>query len=175
MAEQSFQRFPNRAAYIQMGRSPDLPTAGTAIRDFAAWLQKVAGLKRGDRMAIMLPNVLQYPIAMFARAACRTDGGQHQSALHRTGTGTPAHRRRLRGASWCSRTSRTYWRRCCRGRGESCHRHQRRGRLGFPKSAIVDFVVRRVRKQVPTWHIPGPLNSVRRWPRDERGLAPQDA
>jgi long-chain acyl-CoA synthetase len=34
-------------------------------RDFGAYLQKVAGLKRGDRVAVMLPNLLQYPIALF--------------------------------------------------------------------------------------------------------------
>ena len=34
-------------------------------RDFAAYLQKVVGLKKGDRVAIMLPNLLQYPIALF--------------------------------------------------------------------------------------------------------------
>ena len=34
-------------------------------RDFAAYLQKVAGLKKGDRMAIMLPNLIQYPVALF--------------------------------------------------------------------------------------------------------------
>ena len=36
-----------------------------ASRAFAAWLQKVAGLKRGDRVALMMPNLLQYPVAMF--------------------------------------------------------------------------------------------------------------
>jgi long-chain acyl-CoA synthetase len=34
-------------------------------RAFGAWLQQRAGLKSGDRIAIMLPNLLQYPIAMF--------------------------------------------------------------------------------------------------------------
>jgi long-chain acyl-CoA synthetase len=36
-----------------------------ASRAFAAWLQKVAKLKRGDRVALMMPNLLQYPVAMF--------------------------------------------------------------------------------------------------------------
>src|SRR5690606_40715126 len=34
-------------------------------RDFAAWLQTHAQLEKGDRIAIMLPNVLQYPIALY--------------------------------------------------------------------------------------------------------------
>ncbi|MCK7495645.1 MAG: AMP-binding protein [Comamonadaceae bacterium] len=36
-----------------------------ASRAFGAWLQKVAGLKRGDRVALMMPNLLQYPVALF--------------------------------------------------------------------------------------------------------------
>ena len=39
---------------------------------FGAWLQKVAGLRKGDRVAIMMPNILQYPIAIMGthRAGC---------------------------------------------------------------------------------------------------------
>jgi len=66
MAEQSFQKFPERSAYIQMGRHLTYRQLDRMSRDIAAWLQNVAGLKPGDRLAIMLPNVLQYPIAMFA-------------------------------------------------------------------------------------------------------------
>ena len=36
-----------------------------ASRAFAAWLQQVARLRRGDRVALMLPNLLQYPVALF--------------------------------------------------------------------------------------------------------------
>ncbi|HTC54239.1 MAG TPA: AMP-binding protein, partial [Steroidobacteraceae bacterium] len=66
MAEQSFATFRERAAYLQMGHRLTYGELDRKSRDLAAWLQNVAGLKRGDRMAIMLPNVLQYPIAMFA-------------------------------------------------------------------------------------------------------------
>src|SRR5476651_1006264 len=34
-------------------------------RAFAAWLQHKSGLQRGDRVALMMPNLLQYPIALF--------------------------------------------------------------------------------------------------------------
>ena len=41
-------------------------------RRFGAWLQKVAGLRKGDRVALMMPNVLQYPVAIVGahRAGC---------------------------------------------------------------------------------------------------------
>ena len=64
MVEESFRRFPERTAFIQMGRQLTYRQLDRMSRDFAAWLQNVAGLRKGDRLAIMLPNTLQYPIAM---------------------------------------------------------------------------------------------------------------
>src|SRR5690242_11096518 len=65
MAERSFAAFPDRRAFTQMGGTLTYRELEQRTRAFAAWLQKRAGLKRGDRLAIMLPNVLQYPIAMI--------------------------------------------------------------------------------------------------------------
>ena len=55
-----------RPAYTSMGRTlryADLDRMGA---DLAAWLQQAAGLSKGDRLAIMLPNVLQYPVSLVA-------------------------------------------------------------------------------------------------------------
>jgi long-chain acyl-CoA synthetase len=51
-------------AFVQMGRSLTYRELDERSRDFAAWLQS-RGLQVGDRLAIMLPNVLQYPIALL--------------------------------------------------------------------------------------------------------------
>ena len=40
---------------------------------FAAYLQKDLGLKKGERIAIQMPNLLQFPIAFIGRVTCRTD------------------------------------------------------------------------------------------------------
>ena len=58
-------RFAERPAFNSMGTVMTFRQLDEASRAFAAWLQKVAGLKRGDRVALMLPNLLQYPVAMF--------------------------------------------------------------------------------------------------------------
>jgi long-chain acyl-CoA synthetase len=63
--EKSCDRFAHLPAYGNMGVSITYRELDEASRAFGAWLQKVAGLKRGDRLAIMLPNLLQYPIALF--------------------------------------------------------------------------------------------------------------
>src|SRR5205823_8980850 len=51
-------------AYVQMGRTLIYRELDQLSRSFAAWLQN-AGFSKGDRLAIMLPNTLQYVIAMF--------------------------------------------------------------------------------------------------------------
>ncbi len=63
--EKSCARFADLPAYGNMGVSITYRELDRASRDFGAYLQKVAGLQRGDRVAIMLPNLLQYPIALF--------------------------------------------------------------------------------------------------------------
>ena len=64
MIEQSLVQFRERSAFVQMGRELTFADLDALSRDFAAWLQNEAGLRKGDRVAIMLPNILQYPIAM---------------------------------------------------------------------------------------------------------------
>jgi long-chain acyl-CoA synthetase len=61
----SCERFADRPAFHSMGTVMSFRQLDEASRAFAAWLQKVAGLKRGDRVALMMPNLLQYPVAMF--------------------------------------------------------------------------------------------------------------
>ena len=61
----SCKRFGELPAYGNMGVSITYRDLDQASREFGAFLQKVVGLKKGERVAIMLPNLLQYPIALF--------------------------------------------------------------------------------------------------------------
>ena len=63
--EQSCKKFGDLPAYGNMGVSITYRELDQASRDFGAFLQKVVGLSKGDRVAIMLPNLLQYPVALF--------------------------------------------------------------------------------------------------------------
>jgi long-chain acyl-CoA synthetase len=71
MLEESFTKFSEREACACMGKSLTYGDLEKTSRALAAWLQSF-GLKRGARVAIMMPNVLQYPIAIAAilRAGC---------------------------------------------------------------------------------------------------------
>ena len=71
MFDRAVQQFAARPAFHSMGRTISYADLERGSRDFGAWLQ-AKGLGRGARVAIMLPNCLQYPIAMFGalRAGC---------------------------------------------------------------------------------------------------------
>ena len=62
--EKSVQQYGDRPAYHSMGRTVTFSELDRLSRDFAAWLQS-RGVAKGGRVAIMMPNCLQYPIAMF--------------------------------------------------------------------------------------------------------------
>lgn len=58
-------RFGDLPAYSSMGTVMSFREVDDASRAFAAWLQQVAELQHGDRVALMMPNLLQYPVALF--------------------------------------------------------------------------------------------------------------
>ncbi|MBP7666487.1 MAG: long-chain-fatty-acid--CoA ligase [Burkholderiaceae bacterium] len=65
LLDESFRNHAARAAYKFMGASFSFGAIDDASRALAAWLQST-GLQRGDRVAIMMPNVPQYPVAVAA-------------------------------------------------------------------------------------------------------------
>ena len=124
-------------------------------RSFAAWLQHKSGLVAGDRVALMMPNLLQYPIALF---------GALRAGMVVVNTNPLYTARELEhqlkdsGAKVIvivenfmhvlqevlPRTDLKHV--LVTGVGDL---------LGFPKGMIVNFVLRHVRKQVPPWKMPG--------------------
>jgi long-chain acyl-CoA synthetase len=63
--EQSCQRFGARDAFRCMGVGLTFDQFEARARDFAAYLTGELGLTKGDRLALMMPNVLQYPVALY--------------------------------------------------------------------------------------------------------------
>lgn len=63
--ERSCRLYQDRNAFSNFGVNLTYRQLDKYTRDFAAYLQQVLHLKKGDRFAIMLPNILQYPVAMF--------------------------------------------------------------------------------------------------------------
>jgi long-chain acyl-CoA synthetase len=153
LIDESCARYADSVAYVQMGRSLTYRELDRLARNFAAYLQKTAGLVKGDRFAIMLPNVLQYPIAMF---------GALRSGLTVVNTNplytAPELEHQLAD---CGATAILVLENFAHVVEKVLPRTKLKhvfvtsvgGLLGLPKSAIVNYVVRKLRKQVPPWHI----------------------
>ncbi|MFT5675026.1 MAG: long-chain acyl-CoA synthetase [Paraglaciecola sp.] len=62
--EQSVAKYANNISYINMGKSITFAELDELSKNFAAYLQN-SGLKKGDSVALMMPNLIQYPVALF--------------------------------------------------------------------------------------------------------------
>jgi long-chain acyl-CoA synthetase len=154
LLDESFRRYADRLAYKFMGKAITFRQVDEASRALAAWLQ-AQGFAKGDRIAIMMPNVPQYPVAVAAilRAGLVVvnvnplytprelehqlkDSGakailiveNFASTLQKVMAAVPTKKVVLTALG---------------------------DMLGFPKSMIVNYVVRKVKKMVPAFELPG--------------------
>lgn len=154
----SVQRHADSVAYVQMGRSITYRELDELSRKFAAYLQKTCKMAKGDRIAIMLPNVLQYPVAMFA--ALRSG----LAVVNTNPLYTPPeleHQLNDAGATAIlvlENFAHVVERVLPRTQVKHVFVTSVGDMLSFPKSAIVNLVVRKVKKQVPPWHIQGAVD-----------------
>jgi long-chain acyl-CoA synthetase len=153
IAEQSFRSFAAEDAYVQMGRTMTYAELDAKSQHFAAWLQTEAALKKGDRLAIMLPNLLQYPVVMLA--ALRAGF----VVVNTNPLYTPPeleHQLQDSGAEAIvilENFAHVLQKVIARTKIRVVIVTAVGDLLRFPKSWIVNYVVRRIRKQVPRWHI----------------------
>src|SRR6195952_5965188 len=154
LLDESFRRFADRNAYKFMGKSIGFREVDQASIAFAGWLQ-AQGLVKGDRVAVMMPNVPQYPVAVagILRAGLVVvnvnplytprelehqlkDSGaklivvleNFASVLAQVMAAVPTKKVVLASIG---------------------------DMLSFPKSLIVNYVVRKVKKAVPAFDLPG--------------------
>jgi long-chain acyl-CoA synthetase len=158
MIEQSLAKFADQGAFVQMGRELTFLELDAASRDFAAWLQNEAGLRKGERVAIMLPNILQYPIAMC---------GILRAGLVVVNTNPLYTARELEHQLKDSGAQAILILENFAHVLQDVIAHTGVRKvlvtavgdlLSWPKSWIVNFVVRHKRKQVKPWSIPGALD-----------------
>ncbi len=58
-------KYRDRPAYVNLGKTLSYDETDLLTQQFASYLANVVGMKKGERFAIMMPNLLQYPVAMF--------------------------------------------------------------------------------------------------------------
>lgn len=68
LLERAMREFASKPAFTAFGRTLTYADTDRLSSAFAAYLQKVVGVRKGDRVAVMLPNVIAFPIAFIAIA-----------------------------------------------------------------------------------------------------------
>ncbi|WP_087025948.1 long-chain-fatty-acid--CoA ligase FadD [Thaumasiovibrio subtropicus] len=158
MFEKSVQKYADQTAYVNMGQVMTFRKLEERSRAFAAYLQNDLKLQQGDRVAIMMPNLLQYPIALFGilRAGL--------VAVNVNPLYTPReleHQLNDSGAKAIVIVS-NFAHTLEKVVKNTSVKHVVLTRLGDqlsrPKSTLVNFVVKYIKKMVPKYHLPDAIS-----------------
>jgi long-chain acyl-CoA synthetase len=154
LLDESFKKHRDKTAYRFMGKDISFAQVDDLSRAFAAYLQS-QGLAQGDRVAVMMPNVPQYPVAVagILRAGCVV---VNVNPLY-----TPReleHQLKDSGAKlivMLENFATTLQAVMAAVPTKKVVLAAMGDMLGFPKGAIVNYVVRKVKKMVPAYELPG--------------------
>lgn len=151
--DESARKFPDRAGYSNMGVNVTYSQMSALTRDFAAYLQSL-GLVPGDRVAIMMPNLLQYVVAVFG---CLRAGMVVVNVNPLYTAREVNHTLRDSGAKAIVIIE-NFARTLEKALPDTPCRHIVTTAVGdlfpFVKRTLVNFVVRRVKKMVPPYNLP---------------------
>ncbi|MDE2091510.1 MAG: AMP-binding protein, partial [Gammaproteobacteria bacterium] len=155
--EDSCRRYAELPAYSNLGVTLSYTDLERMSRTFGAWLQKQAGLKKGDRVAIMMPNLLQYPVVLFGILRC----GMVAVNVNPLYTARELeHQLKDSGAQTIvilENFADTLQEILPHVDMKNVITSQIGDLLPFPKRPLVNFVVKYVKKMVPAWRIPGSI------------------
>lgn len=155
--DKSVQKFRDRPALANMDKVISYADLDRLAGQFASFLQHKLQLTKGDRVAVMMPNLLQYPVAVFGTLRA---GG---TVVNVNPLYTPReleHQLNDSGAETIvilENFANVLEQVIARTKVKNVIVASIGDMLGFPKRHIVNFVVRKVKKMVPAWNLPGHL------------------
>lgn len=152
--EHNVDTYADIPAYSNMGKMLTYREIGEQADLFARWLQHEAKLKKGDRIAIMMPNLLQFPIAVFAAlraglVVVNTNPLYTERELE--------HQLKDSGAKAIvvvEAFADTVANVLDKTEIETVITTRFGDSLGFPKSLLVNFVIKYVKKMIPAFNLP---------------------
>lgn len=158
LLEESFKTYTDKPAFHCMGKNLTYGEIDILSRKFAHYLDTKLGLKKGDRVALMMPNILQYPVALFGilRAG--------MVAVNVNPLYTPRElEHQLKDAEV---SAIIIFENACHTLEPVLTNTKIKyvittsigDMLGFPKSLLVNFVIKKIKKMVPAWKIEGTIN-----------------
>jgi long-chain acyl-CoA synthetase len=154
LLEESFSTYSQTEAFNCMGKGLTYQEVDVLSRQFASYLQNDLKLQKGDRVALMMPNILQYPVALFGVLR----GGFVAVNVNPLYTGRELqHQLKDSGAKAI-----VVFENACHTLQGVLEKTEVKhvlttnigDMLGFPKSLLVNFVIKKVKKMVPEWSIP---------------------
>ncbi|TAK92162.1 MAG: long-chain-fatty-acid--CoA ligase [Burkholderiaceae bacterium] len=156
--EGSCQKYAALPAFSNMGHAITYAELERLSRQFAAFLQNIPGMQKGDRVAIMMPNLLQYPIALFGvlRAGFTVVNVNPLYTAHEL-----EHQMKDSGAKVIvivENFAHTLQAVLDKTAIKAVVTTQIGDMLPIPKRWLVNLVVKRVKKMVPAWQIPAALS-----------------
>lgn len=155
LLEQSCGRCRERPAFTNMGVTLSYGDLDRLSQDFGAYLQHELGLRRGERVAIMLPNLLQYPVALFG--ALRA--GMVVVNVNPLYTARELQHQLADSGATAVVVLENFAHTLQHAIADTAVRHVIVTQVGdlFPqvKACLVNFVVKRIKRMVPRWQLPG--------------------
>ena len=157
MFEDTCARHPQRPAYSSFGKTLTYAELDELSGQFAAFLANEWKLGKGNRFAIMLPNTLQYPIALFG--ALRA--GLAVVNVNPLYTARELEHQLADSGAVAILVLENFAAALSEAIGRTAVKHvivtSLGDQLGFPKGPLVNFAVRHIKKMVPAWSLPGHL------------------
>jgi long-chain acyl-CoA synthetase len=154
LLEESFAKYRDQRAYVCMDKAISFGDIDTLSKALAAWLQG-RGLAKGTRVAIMMPNVLQYPVALAAVLRA----GLIAVNVNPLYTARELGHQLKDSAAEAVIVLENFAATLEQALAGTAVKHvvvaSMGDLLGFPKGLIVNFVVRTMRKMVPAFSLPG--------------------
>ena len=153
--EQSFSKYANDAAFTCMDKTFTYSDMDLLSKKFASYLQNDLGLKKGDCIGLMMPNILQYPVALFGAlraglVVANVNPLYTQRELEHQLNDSGAKAIVIFSNS-CSILQEVK----AKTKVEHVIVTSIGDLLGFPKSLIVNFVIKNIKKMIPAWEILG--------------------
>ncbi len=158
MFENTFNTYGSKAAFVNMGQSLTYDELDEKSTAFAAYVQTELGMKKGERIALMMPNLLQYPICLL---------GAFKAGLVVVNVNplyTPTelqHQLRDSGASAIVAVT-NFGNNLQKVIAKTSLRHVILTHIGDElapyKRTLVNFAVKYIKKMVPAYHLPNAIS-----------------
>ncbi|RLA64080.1 MAG: long-chain-fatty-acid--CoA ligase [Epsilonproteobacteria bacterium] len=158
LMENTFNSFRNDPAFSNFGKTLSFDEIDIMSQNFAGYLQGTLGLKKGERVAIMLPNILQYPIALFGILRAGLVAVNVNPLYTARELEHQLNDSEAKAILIFENSAHTLEKVLGNTKVEHVITTKVGDMLGFPKSAVINFVLKYVKKMVPDWNIPSAIS-----------------